>query len=230
MKKADAFELTDAVANKALSTSYKDDPESGVIKRTVIGNTYNWLDSHDDVHIDGIFSKSISERQGSILHLHDHEYKTTSEVGDVEAVYEKPVEWKDLGVNHPGRTKALFMDSEIRKDYVPQVYLKYLKNKIQQHSVGMQYVKLDLAVNDPEMKAEFAEWNKHINGIGNKEKAIEQGFFWAVKEAKLVEISAVLAGSNELTPTVHNDVDKTDTVVVEMINPWDKLAHEFRRA
>jgi len=33
-------------------------------------------------------------------------------------------------------------------------------------------------------------------------QSIEQGYFWAVKEAKLIEISAVLEGSNELTPTI----------------------------
>jgi hypothetical protein len=97
------------------------------------------------------------------------------------------------------------MDTNIIKDYNPLIYSMYLGKEINQHSVGMHYVQIDLAVNDEEMKAEFATWNKYIAGIGNKDKAIEQGYFWAVKEAKLVEISAVLAGSNELTPTVHNE-------------------------
>ena len=98
----------------------------------------------------------------------------------------------------------LVMESNIMKDYNPLIYGQYLSNEIDQHSVGMYYINLDLAVNDPEMKAEYSTWNKIIDKLGNKEKAEEEGFFWAVKEAKLIETSAVLAGSNELTPTMPN--------------------------
>jgi hypothetical protein len=204
IKHADAA-VSDTTVSKALTTSYDDDLKSGIIKRTVIGNTYNWLDSHDDVHVDGTFEKSIKEKQESIWHLHDHEHKITAKVGKPVSIYEKQVAWKDLGVDIPGRTTVVMMDTNIIKDYNPLIYSMYLGKEINQHSVGMHYVQIDLAVNDEEMKAEFATWNKYIAGIGNKDKAIEQGYFWAVKEAKLVEISAVLAGSNELTPTVHNE-------------------------
>jgi len=36
----------------------------------------------------------------------------------------------------------------------------------------------------------------------NQEEAKEQGYFWAVTEAKLVEGSAVVKGSNSYTPTL----------------------------
>jgi len=71
----------------------------------------------------------------------------------------------------------------------------------------MIYQKLELAVNDPESKQEFAVWQKVINKIANKETAIKQGYFWHVSEAKLIEISAVLSGSNELTMTVDNKLE-----------------------
>lgn len=220
LKRADAIEIDfkKETVVKALNTSYKDDVSAGIIKRTIIGNTYNWLDSHDDVHIDNCFSKSISERQDKIWHLHDHEQKITAKVGIPQSIYEKAVDWKDLGIDITGKTTALFMDSNILKDYNAVVFGQYLDKQINQHSVGMYYVQLDLAINDPEMKEEFSQWNKYINGIGNKEKAIEQGFFWAIKEAKLIEISCVLAGSNELTPTVENeekDKVETEEIIVE---------------
>ena len=212
MKKA-AIKLTDcygvglaeALAMKALNTHHVDDLPSGVIKRTIIGNTYNWMDSHSDVHGDSVFSKSIEERGDKVFHLRDHEQKISAKVGKPVKIYEKEVAWKDLGVDHPGKTVALFMDSEIIKDYNPQVFGQYLRKEVDQHSVGMIYVKIELAVNDPEMKVEYAVWNKVINNIANKQRAIDQGFFWFVGEAKLIEISAVLAGSNELTPTVNNE-------------------------
>ena len=59
-------------------------------------------------------------------------------------------------------------------------------------------------MNDPDQKTEYAQWTKNIDRIANKDKAVKQGYFWAVSEAKLIEISAVLEGSNELTQTVPN--------------------------
>ena len=186
---------------KALSTSKEHDTDN-VIKRTVIGNTYNWLDSHGDVHLDGTFGKSISERQNKIWHLHDHEQKITAKVGIPSKIYEEKIEWSDLGIKKAGTTTALMMDSDIRKDYNNLIFQEYKDGNIDQHSVGMYYVKIDFAVNDKEHKAEFKTWNDNIHKIGNREKAEELGYFYAVKEAKLVEISAVLQGSNELTPTI----------------------------
>lgn len=225
MKVADAFGTAESQAAtvKALNTSYKDDVASGVIKRTIIGNTYNWMDSHDDVHLDNVFAQSISQRQDKIFHLHDHEQKITAKVGKPTSIYEKSVAWKDLGVDRPGNTMALFMDSNIIKEYNPTIFNAYLNKEINQHSVGMIYVKIDLAVNDINQKEEFATFSKYINQIGNKEKVLEQGYFWAVSEAKLIEISCVLAGSNELTDTV----DNTPKAEVPKCDFYERLAKQL---
>lgn len=196
-------EATPSMINKALTTDASKDT-ADVIKRTIIGNTYNWLDSHGDVHLDNTFSKSIKERgeKGKIWHLHDHEQKVTAKIGQPLKVYEKLVNWTDLGVQKQGMTTALMMDSNVMKSYNSLMFEEYKNGNIDQHSVGMYYVKVDLAVNDPDFPEEYKEWTEHINKLGNKEVAEELGFFWAVKEAKLIEISAVLEGSNSLTPTL----------------------------
>ena len=206
IKRTDAisFDLFDKTAQKQLTTNYEDNPESGVIKRTIVGNTYNWMDSHDDVHLDGVFSKSIRDREGKIWHLHDHIHQITAKVGTPDRIYEKDVLWKDLGISKSGVTQALFMDSNIQKDKNSEIFKGYLNGEIDQHSVGMVYVKIDLAMDDDDEKDEYANWQKYLPIIGNAEKALEQGYFFVVKEAKLIEISAVLEGSNELTPTVSN--------------------------
>ena len=84
----------------------------------------------------------------------------------------------------------------------------------------MQYVKIDLAIDssDSDMEEEKAVWDMYINDIANKEAAIEQGYFWAVTEAKIYkEGSMVLAGSNDVTPMVYpkeiqpsNDTDNNE--------------------
>jgi hypothetical protein len=189
---------------KSLLTNHKDNDEVGVIKRTIVGNTYNWLDSHSDVHLNGIFAKSIEERKNKVNHYHDHLNQLTAKVGKFTEIYERRVRWADFGIEKQGYTQALFAESEIKKDLNPVVYTMYKNGEIDQHSVGMVYVKINLAINDEAYKEEFAEWNKHIDKIGNVDAAMEQGYFWAVSEAKLIEISAVPEGSNSLTPTVAN--------------------------
>lgn len=186
--------------SKVIKGVFKDGDDS--LERTIIGNTYLWMDSHEDVHAKGCFAKTIKERAKSIFHLHDHEFKITSKVGEPIKIYEQSIKWKDLGINKEGSTEALFMDSEIFKDYNAQIFNEYKSGKINQHSVGMQYVKLDLAVNDEDYEYEFKVWQDNIDSIGNKEAVEEKGYFWLVREAKLIEISAVLLGSNELTPTL----------------------------
>lgn len=192
---------SEAPTFKMFTSSSSDDLEAGKIKRTVVGNTYGWFDSHKDVHIPGIFSKSISENK-NIFHLHDHLQQVTAKVGTPLKVYEQSIPLSQLGVNKIGTANCLLMDSEIKKSYNPMVYEEYLNKQIQQHSVGMRYVQLHLCVNNEEYKEEFANWNTYKNYVINLKDAEDNGYFWAVTEAKLVEISAVLKGSNELTPTI----------------------------
>lgn len=195
---------------------FKDSDDS--LSRTIIGNTYLWMDSHEDVHAKNCFAKSIKEKGKNAFHLHDHEFKITAKVGEPQKIYEDIISWKSLGINKEGSTQALFMDSEILKDYNSQIYNEYKNGKINQHSVGMQYVKIDLAVNDEDYEDEFKVWQDNIDNIGNKEQAEEKGYFWFVREAKLIEISAVLLGSNELTPTLENKEAVSDTSKTEPSN------------
>jgi len=237
MKRA-SLKFTDLVTTptndneiKALNTSYKDDPTTGIIKRDIIANTYNWLDSHGDVHVGNTFGKSINERANKVFHLHDHKHEVTAKVGKFESIQEVSVQWSDLGVNKQGTTTALLAKSNIKEGYNKDVYKQYLEGEIDQHSVGMRYIKLDLAVNDEDYKEEYEEWNKYINEIGNKEEAEKLGYFWAVKEAVLIEISAVLMGSNELTPTIENIEPLKNTQKHEPSNDtqidWNKVINNF---
>jgi hypothetical protein len=218
--------------NKALFTDYKDDPISGVIKRSIVANTYNWMDSHDDVHVGNTFLKSINERTNKVFHLHDHKHEVTAKVGKPIEIKEVEVDWMDLGINRLGKTTVLMLDSEIKEAYNKDVFRQYLDDEIDQHSVGMRYVKIQLAVNDSEYKEEKAVWDEYYPKLGNPEQADKQGYFWAVKEASLVEVSAVLMASNTLTPTVQNiepseDTQKTEPTEVTQTIDWNKVISNF---
>ena len=210
------------ITNKALSTNYNDDPTTGMIKRSLIANTYNWMDSHDDVHVGNTFGKSIKERANKVFHLHDHKHEVTAKVGRFTNIQEAEIKWSDLDVSKEGDTTVLIADSEIKEKLNKDVFNQYLDGEIDQHSVGMRYVKISLAVNDEDYPEEKKTWDEYYPKLGNPERANEKDFFWAVKEAVLIEISAVLMGSNELTPTVQNIEPSDDTQKTEPSNDTQK--------
>ncbi len=171
-------------------------------------NTTKFMDSHNDVHLDGIWSKSVKEQQGKIFYVTDHELKTSNVIArpkDVEMSV-KEFTFKDLGKDLEGSTQALMFkvaENKIKNEFANDTIKE--REPIE-HSVRMQYVKIDLALNseakeDKEFKKTF---DKHINEIANKERAIELGYFWAVGEAKIIkEGSMVLFGSNDATPMMY---------------------------
>lgn len=166
-------------------------------------NTTNLLDSHGDVHIKGLWNKSVKEQKNIYL-LQEHKMTFTGIISDNVKASTKTYKWSELGFDYQGDTQALVFDVEAEKDRNPYMFEQYAKNRVKNHSVGMRYVKIDLAVNSEEKYwAEEKEiWDKYINEVANKTDAEEQGFFWAVTEAKFVEGSAVPVGSNFATPTI----------------------------
>jgi hypothetical protein len=197
-------------ANKAYA--YANDEKAGKLIRTIVMNTYNWLDSHDDVHQTNLFAKSIGDKGTRIPHLHDHEFKLTAKVGMPISWSEDMIPWKTLGVQLDGETMALILQSEIQKSLNKVIYKAYLNDLVDQHSVSMQYVTLAMAINDADYEEEFKVWQETFPKIGNQSKATEQGYYFPIYTAKLFEGSGVIAGSNELTPTLGSKFQPSEDI------------------
>ena len=192
------------------------------VEVTAVINTTNLFDSHEDVHIDGLWNKSLNENRG-VMHLQEHEMKFDKIIADGEDLnpYTVNITWKELGFNYKGWTEALTFESIVKRSRNEYMMNQYKSGNVRNHSVGMQYIKLLLAVNDKDYKEEFAVWNKYYDKIANKTDVDEAGFYWAVTEAKLIEGSAVPAGSNWATPT--REVKTFEAVHKNTSNPYDKL-------
>lgn len=165
-------------------------------------NTTGIMDSHKDVHIPGIWTKSLKENKNIIL-LQEHKMDFDHMISDQVKATADDVQWKDLGFNFTGKTQALTFKADIEKTDNEAMFKRYARGIVKEHSVGMQYVKIDLAINsdEDEYKEENATWEKYIDAVINRKDAEENGYFWAVTEAKVIEGSAVLKGSNSFTPT-----------------------------
>ena len=179
------------------------------LKVVCVINTTNFLDSHNDLHLPGIWNKSLQDNK-MIMHLqeHDMEFDKIIADGDNLKAYTKRFKWSELGYSYPGETEALIFDSEILRKRNEYMLLQYANGWVRSHSVGMYYVKMDFAINDSDYPNEFEAWNKYYPQIANPEVADERGYFWYVLEAKCVEGSAVPIGSNTCTPTLDNGTNK----------------------
>lgn len=247
IKYADAIEVDSDIISKyfvdkegKLTKATADrQPEAGEsdIVLCVI-NTTNWMDSHSDVHIPGIWNKSLKDNK-TFVHLQEHNMSFSHVISDDAKGYTEKMSWKELGLSISGNTEALIFASPLkgRNSFMEEQYKKgFVKN----HSVGMRYVSLKLCINEPEeeyYKEEYANWTTYIDQVANKDEAEAQGYFWAVLEAKVIEGSAVVKGSNIITPTLgykssvqpekstgqNQPVTTTEVEDVKSVN-WDKIA------
>jgi len=173
------------------------------IKVVAIINTSNILDSHGDVHIPNLWNKSLKENK-MIMHVQEHKSREFDKIiadGDNLKASAKNFTWEELGYDFEGKTQALVFESVVEKKRNEFMFNQYANGYVKNHSVGMRYVQLVMCINDDNYGAEFEAWEKYYPKIVNNELADEKGYFWAVKEAKVIEGSAVPLGSNFVTPT-----------------------------
>lgn len=202
-------------------------------------STTNVMDSHDDVHFPGVWKKSLKENAKNILHLQEHRMRFDHLIskGDDLKAFTESISWKDLGFKFSGNTEALTFDSLIKRKINALMFDMYREKNVDQHSVGMRYVKISLGINDEDFPEAFKVWKSKIDEIVNKDKVIKQGYFFAVFEAKLVEGSAVLRGSNQFTPTqsvsnkselieIKNQIIELKNQIIELKNMKPSCTHD----
>jgi hypothetical protein len=208
------IESIEKITNKTESGESKEDPTK--LKVKVVINTTNIMDSHSDVHIKGLWKKTLKENKNLFL-LQEHEMKFDKIISDKINAFTEDYTYKGSVL------EALVFETEIDKDRNPFMFEQYKKGFVKNHSVGMRYVKIDLAINSEEKyyANEKKVWDKYIDEVVNRNDAEKQGYFWAVTEAKAVEGSAVVIGSNQITPTLEveeknieplQDTQKTEAV------------------
>lgn len=170
----------------------------------VVVNTTKILDSHRDMHKDGIWTKSVQEQQGKNYLVTDHKMEMANVVVKKENVemFVADIPFSAIGKSYEGNTQALIY--KVKKSNVINSIVKdWLDSGDDiEASVRMQYVKIDLAMNS-KAKGDEAELKMYMDNIGeiaNKSEFEEIEYFWVVSEAKNIgESSLVLRGSNSAT-------------------------------
>ena len=218
-KSFDKGQISSGVFSKATSKSIT--VKDGYIRPII--NTTNFLDSHLDNHVKGIWNKSANEQNGKIRYSLDHSTKVADVIAFPKDVSISIINttFKELGFDFDGDTQALAFEIN-KEDIQNEVALKVINKSLPvQNSVSMQYVKIELAVNseDEDYAEAYKLWLKHYPKLANKEVADEKSMMWIVSEAKIVnESSMVTQGSNSATPILY---PKNEPSLLEMINKMD---------
>jgi hypothetical protein len=113
------------------------------------------------------------------------------------------------------KLEVLVYEAVIKKERNEEMFKQYLNGWVLNHSVGMRYLKMLFCYDNSE--SEYSQnkenYDKYISQILNKDDVKE--YFWAVLEAKNIEASAVVKGSNFLTPVLSIDIIDENTIKVK---------------
>ena len=184
----------------------KENFEGGFIYPAI--NSTHWLDSHQDVHIKGCYKRTVKEQQGRVYYIDTHLKGLTNIItrkNNIEMFYDD-VDWRLLGKDIKGSTEALFF--KMAEENVKAEYLQLIKeDKELQNSLAMVYKNLSMAIDtkDPALKENKETFDEYIETIANKEQAIQDGIFFAVKELGIMgegSLCPVVGGSNSATSVI----------------------------
>jgi len=183
-------------------------------------STTRFFDSHQDVHFDGCFTKTVKEQQGNIYYCADHSLTVDGIIAlkkDVE-MFVSNIDWNFVGKDYKGTTEALIFSIDKEK-LIHEKASEIIENDLGlQNSIRMQYVKIKMALNsdDKQYADNKAYWDLRINEISNKEEAIKAGVFFGVEELKIVkEGSLVIAGGSNSATAIYQDI--TEDIEAEPI-------------
>lgn len=172
-------------------------------------NSTRVLDSHEDLHLDGLWKKTIKDQVGKLYLVFSHSLdpeKTIARKEHIE-VFTSTVPFSIINKPYEGDTEILIY--KIRKDKVINQFAKeWLDSGDEiQASVRMRYIDIVFALDsdakeDVKFKQNFDELFPLIANKNDFENDIM--FFWGVKQAMNVfESSLVLFGSNPSTGQVN---------------------------
>lgn len=175
---------------------------SDIIEVKAVINTTNIIDSHLDLHLEKTWNKTVKDNPYS-YHLKQHESRFESVISKRAKSYNENSNFNKLGLDIDFKTVANINQFTLSRKKMEMMFDAYVNGDVEQHSVGMMYVDIDLAYYDEESQKNMDFYNEMKAKAVNPEAADEYGMFWVVYEAKKREGSAVVFGSNSVTPTLY---------------------------
>lgn len=174
---------------------------SNHIKVKAVINTTNLIDSHLDLHLQGIWDTNLKFHPIK-KQLQEHRMVFENVLDYNAKAYTQMFSFSELGYDSNMKTQALIHEFNFKQSDNPLMFKTYIEGNVTNNSVGMQYMSLSLAYDDPDDEKEHNYFEENKAKAVNPEIADEYGHFWVISEAKDREGSAVVLGSNFVTPTL----------------------------
>ena len=178
-------------------------------------NSANYLDSHEDVHLDGNWNKSVKDQQGRVWLIWHHEFGKVENIiafpEDIETFTTK-VAWSLLGKSYDGETYCLIykvLKTKLQSEKIVQWLNEGRKLQL---SVRMRYREILFCMKSE--NPEYAKQNKNYNDIYplivNKDEFVDEiDYFFGIKQAENVLESSILPfGSNSATAEISVNTEK----------------------
>jgi len=183
-------------------------------------NSANYLDSHEDVHLDGNWNKTVKEKQGKIYFVWHHDFTKADNIlafpEDVEMFTDK-IAWSYLGLPYDGDTYCLIYKILKTRIQNPKVADWLNEARKLQMSPRMRYTEILFCVNSD--NPDYAKQKKNFDDIFplivNKSDFIDEiDYFYGIKQAENVyESSALPFGSNSATGQILNNKQAEKSLV-----------------
>lgn len=170
----------------------------------IVVNSCWILDSHDDLHVKGIWDDDLDNMKGQNYLVADHDISILTTIvkkEDIE-IFIADVPFAALNKSYPGKTQCLIY--KFRKD---KIILEKAKEWLEsgseiQASVRMMYDEIEFALdsNHPDDKELKNKYDTYYPKIANIEDIDYVYYFFIIKKARnIAESSLVIFGSNSTT-------------------------------
>lgn len=221
--KTNAHAVIDGIKKKEFNPEIEPITSDIILVKSVI-NTTNIIDSHHDLHLPKTWNKTVMDNPYS-YHLKQHEAKFESVISNKAKNYNELFNFNQLGLDIDFSTVANINEFTLQRSKMPFMFDAYANGDVKEHSVGMIYVNIDIAYYDEDSEKQMSFFEEMKKQAVNPEVADEYGCFWVVYEAKKREGSAVVFGSNSVTPTLfvkNYEPSKNTRKEIEAVNDTSK--------
>lgn len=173
----------------------------------IVVNTTRILDSHGDVHIDGLWNKTVIDQQGRNYLVDTHSLSLGATIVRKEHIemFLAKVSFASLGLSYQGSTEA-FIYKFPKNKVIDSKAKEWLESgDAIEASVKMQYIKLVFCLDSkaPEDEQAKAHYDNYIKMVANRKDFESIPYFFAILEGKnVMEASLCPFGSNGITGNI----------------------------
>ena len=190
-------------AFRAMSAKLDDSNEEQITVEGV-AIVANWIDSHGSIFTRECLEGSLEEM---IIHNTDHVRNFDSLISNQVETSLIDMSLRELGIESEGSVPAFVFKSTFTKEDNERMFREYKRGRVKYHSIEFDWQRraeeIICVSSTYNASQEYKDnWDKYYPLVANKEVADERGWFYVYERAPIVAISAVVLGSNRLTPTL----------------------------